>query len=62
VLSTDTLALSGAKVNGCRSEELCSLERAWRRGESEEPNQWIDSATHLIYHALFIDRANRVSR
>ena len=25
-----------------------------------ELNDWIDSATHLIYHALFLDRAKRI--
>jgi hypothetical protein len=27
-----------------------------------ELNDWIDSATHLIYHALFLDPAKKDSR
>jgi AcrR family transcriptional regulator len=33
------------------------LAQAVRMPEAEL-NQWIDSATHLIYHALFVDSAN----
>ena len=41
---------------------LWSLLAQAARMPRVELNEWIDSATHLIYHALFIDREKNLSR